>query len=85
MEKIIEIVEMAYLKNKKYRWTLKNSSGGSFSNSGDHTSWTKCVEHARIMTSENNPVFTFRDDGETLKLDTEKSSINHTYPQWAKN
>lgn len=34
----IEIVNLSYLKRPVFKWTIKNSVGGSFSNSGEYRS-----------------------------------------------
>lgn len=48
MPKLI-VTHYKYLKTPKYSWSLQNTQGGSFSNSGTHASLTKCLKHAMAM------------------------------------
>ncbi len=60
----VKIRKFAYLKTPKYHWTFLNDVGGSFSNSGEYTSFNKCIAHARQVNGISIPVKTYAVDGE---------------------
>lgn len=52
MQYTLIIRKYSYLRPTKFAWTLTNSDGGSFSNSGNHTSLKKCMAHAKVNCSQ---------------------------------
>lgn len=77
-KRLVIIRKYDYLKRPIYNWTEVNKVGGSFSNSGNHTSFNKCVSHAREMCGVNILVkmFTIDTEGkETLVMDTSNKEV----------
>jgi hypothetical protein len=64
MENKIIIRKFAYLKTPIYKWDRVNNQGGSFSNSGEHRSWQKCVNEASAVAGNDLPIETYDVDGE---------------------
>lgn len=47
----IKIIYFSYLKRPYYHWTIHNEHGGSFSNSGEHQSFSRCIAEARKISN----------------------------------
>lgn len=45
----ITVRRFGYLKKPIYTWTLENTGGGAFSNSGEHRTLAKCFAHFFAM------------------------------------
>jgi hypothetical protein len=62
----IKVRRWAYLKKPVFNWFFENEQGGGFSNSGNHTTFKKCLSHARKMNAQFTgiPVEVYDVDGD---------------------